>query len=243
MHKRLTKRERRVLRQQGTDLNQVTFNNTLKEIKPLTATQGRAFKAFDSNKHLVLDGLAGTGKSFISLYLALKQVLSGATDYEKVVLIRSVVPTREMGFLPGSMKEKIKVYEAPYEKICSDLFSRGDSYGILKSKNYLEFTSTSFVRGITYDNCIIIVDEIQNLTFHELDSVITRVGEDCKIIFCGDYKQSDLQRESERNGLLDFLSILRKMNMFEYIEFGEQDIVRSRFVREYIIQKAKLGLP
>lgn len=241
MKTRLTKRERRVLKQQGLDLNQLTFNNTLRDIKPLTLSQSRTFKAFDNDKHLILHGLAGTGKSYISLYLALREVLSGASDYEKVVLIRSVVPTREMGFLPGSIKEKIKVYEAPYEKICSDLFSRGDSYSILKSKNYVEFTSTSFIRGLTYDNCIIIVDEIQNMTFHELDSVITRVGESCKIVFCGDYKQSDLQRDNDRHGLLDFMNILRKMDMFEYVEFGEQDIVRSKFVKEYIIQKARLG--
>lgn len=242
LQKRLTKRERRVLKQQGVDLSQQTFSNTLREIKPLTITQARTFKAFDNDKHLVLHGLAGTGKSFISLYLALQEVLSGASDYEKIVVIRSVVPTREMGFLPGSIKEKIKVYEAPYEKICSDLFSRGDSYSILKSKNYLEFTSTSFIRGLTYDDCIIIVDEIQNMTFHELDSIVTRVGENCKIIFCGDYKQSDLQRDNDKHGLLDFIKILRAMDMFEYIEFGEQDIVRSNFVKQYIIQKNRLNL-
>jgi phosphate starvation-inducible PhoH-like protein len=242
MKTRITKKERRVLKQQGVDLDQVTFNNTLKEIKPLTIAQSKTFKAFDNDKHIILHGLAGTGKSYISLYLALKEVLSGTTDYEKVVLVRSVVPTREMGFLPGSIKEKIKVYEAPYEKICSNLFSRGDSYSILKSKNYVEFTSTSFIRGLTYDNCIIVVDEIQNMTFHELDSVITRVGENCKIIFCGDYRQTDLQRNNEKHGLLDFMQILRKMDMFEYIEFGEQDIVRSKFVKEYIIQKARFGI-
>jgi len=243
MQKRLTKKEKRVLRQQGSDPGQQTFNNTLKDIKPLTQTQSRVFKAFDADKHLVLHGLAGTGKSFISLYLALRQILSGATDYEKVVMVRSVVPTREMGFLPGNMKEKIKVYEAPYEKICSDLFSRGDSYSILKSKNYLEFTSTSFIRGITYDNCIIIVDEIQNMLGGEIDSVITRVGENCKIIFCGDYRQSDFQKDNDKRALHDFLKIMKAMdNRFEFVEFGEQDIVRSGLVKEYIITKNRLGI-
>jgi phosphate starvation-inducible protein PhoH len=241
--KRLTKKERRINRPREDVKDSRTFNITLKDIVPLTDMQSQAFNAFDNDKNVVLHGLAGTGKTFIALYLSLRDVLSGAGDYESVILVRSVVPTREMGFLPGNMKEKIKVYEAPYEKICADLFGRGDAYNTLKTKNYLDFISTSFIRGNTYDNCIIIVDEIQNMLGSEIDSIITRVGDNCKIILCGDYRQTDLQKDVEKRGIQEFFKIIRSMqSRFEFIEFGEEDIVRSGLVKDYIIAKNRLGI-
>lgn len=241
MLKRLTKRERRVLKQTNNTTGNGGFNSALKDFSPLTVNQSQVFKYFDSDSHLVLHGLAGTGKSFISLYLALRSVLSGDSDYNKIIIVRSVVPTREMGFLPGNVKEKIKVYEQPYETICTELFDRGDAYSLLKSKNYIEFMSTSFIRGITLDNCIVLVDEVQNMLFGELDSVITRIGKNSKLVLCGDFRQSDLQKDFDRRGLLDILKILKEMDYFKYVEFGEQDIVRSDFVKQYIIQKNRLG--
>lgn len=241
MLKRLTKRERRVLKQTTTNTVNGGFNSSLKDFSPLTINQAQVFKHFDSDSHLVLHGLAGTGKSFISLYLALRSILSGCSDYNKVIIVRSVVPTREMGFLPGNVKEKIKVYEQPYESICTELFDRGDAYTVLKSKNYIDFMSTSFIRGITLDNCIVIVDEVQNMLFGELDSVITRIGKNSKLVLCGDFRQSDLQKDYDRKGLLDILRILKEMDYFKYVEFGEHDIVRSDFVKQYIVQKNRLG--
>jgi phosphate starvation-inducible protein PhoH len=170
------------------------------------------------------------------------EIMNGHTDMNKVVLIRSVVPTRDMGFLPGSVKDKAKVYEAPYQSICNELFGRGDAYEILKGKNTVEFQTTSFVRGITFNNCIVIVDEMQNMTYQELDSVITRIGDNCKIIFCGDFKQTDLLKDSEKNGLLNFMKVLKKMNMFSHIEFTREDIVRSKLVKSYIIAKEELNI-
>ncbi len=207
MLKRLTKRERRVLKQTSNQTTNGGFSTSLKEFSPLTESQKEVFRNFDNDEHLVLHGLAGTGKSFISLYLALRQVLTGSSDFNKIVIVRSVVPTREVGFLPGSVKEKIKVYEQPYETICTELFGRADAYNILKTKNYVEFMSTSFIRGITLDNCIVIVDEVQNMLFGELDSVITRIGKNSKLILCGDFRQSDLQKDIDRKGLLDILKI------------------------------------
>lgn len=241
MLKRLTKRERRVLKQTSNSTTNGGFSTSLKEFSPLTESQKEVFRNFDNDEHLVLHGLAGTGKSFISLYLALRQVLTGSSDFNKIVIVRSVVPTREVGFLPGSVKEKIKVYEQPYETICTELFGRADAYNILKTKNYVEFMSTSFIRGITLDNCIVIVDEVQNMLFGELDSVITRIGKNSKLILCGDFRQSDLQKDIDRKGLLDILKILKAMDYFKYVEFSEKDIVRSDFVKQYIIQKSRLG--
>lgn len=241
MLKRLTKRERRVLKQTSNQTTNGGFSTSLKEFPPLTESQKEVFRNFDNDEHLVLHGLAGTGKSFISLYLALRQVLTGSSDFNKIVIVRSVVPTREVGFLPGSVKEKIKVYEQPYETICTELFGRADAYNILKTKNYVEFMSTSFIRGITLDNCIVIVDEVQNMLFGELDSVITRIGKNSKLILCGDFRQSDLQKDIDRKGLLDILKILKAMDYFKYVEFSERDIVRSDFVKQYIIQKSRLG--
>jgi phosphate starvation-inducible protein PhoH len=239
---RLTRKEKRIQRQQGGREETVQRNNlSLKHFEPLTANQKLTYQNFN-NKNLMLHGMAGTGKSFISLYLSLKEVIKSESIYKKVVIVRSVVPTRDMGFLPGNNKEKAKVYEAPYYAICTELFGRGDAYEILKSRGLVDFISTSFIRGITLNDCIIVFDEIANLTLHELDSIITRVGKNCKIIFSGDFSQSDFTREQDRNGLKDFMRIIERMKSFEFIEFNENDIVRSAMVKEYIISKHRLGI-
>jgi len=224
-------------------VRQEKLNFVLKKIEPLTQNQKLSFEAYKEGKNLLLHGIAGTGKSFISTYLALDELINkNQSLYEKLVIIRSVVPTRDMGFLPGNAKEKSRVYEGPYYAICSELFGRGDAYDYLKNKNLVEFQTTSFIRGLTFNNCIIIVDEMANCTLHELDSVITRIGKNCKVMFCGDFRQSDLVKRHEKDGLLDFLRIIRKMNSFTFVDFDENDIVRSALVRDYIIQKDRLGI-
>jgi hypothetical protein len=241
--RRLTRKEKRVLKQTGINVPTTEkLNFVLKNIEPLTDNQKLSFEAFSQGKNLMLHGIAGTGKSFISMYLGLKTVLAENTNYKRLIIVRSVVPTRDMGFLPGSSKEKTKVYEAPYYAICSELFGRGDSYEYLKQKNVIEFTSTSFIRGITLNDCIIIVDEIANMTGHELDSVVTRIGRNCKIMFCGDFRQSDFTRDQDKNGLLDFTRIIKRMKSFEFIDFKREDIVRSSLVKNYIIEKDNLNL-
>jgi len=205
----------------------------LQEIEPLTQNQ---LIAFDSDKHMMLHGVAGTGKTFISCYLAFDDMVKG--QYEKLILIRSAVPTRDIGFLPGNEKEKSAIYEAPYKDIAVELFQRGDAYEILKTKGIVHFMTTSFIRGVTLRDAVIIVDECQNMTFHELDSIITRVGQNCRVIFCGDFRQSDLNK----NGLKDFVRILKAMESFDLIDFEIKDIVRSDFVKSYITAKTDLGL-
>jgi len=242
---RLTKREKRIARQNGDTQEGLTFktqNFNLKHVNPLTENQRIAFDAFDDGKHLMLHGMAGTGKTFIALSKTIDALMSNKGVQNKIYIVRSVVPTRDMGFLPGNQKEKMKVYEAPYYAICTELFDRSDAYEILKQKNAIEFISTSFIRGITMNNCYVIVDEVNNMTFHELDSVITRVGKGCRVLFCGDFRQSDLTKEQERNGLKDFMKIVGKLNDFVHVDFLEQDIVRSKLVKEYIIARQKLGL-
>ena len=186
----------------------------------------------------MLHGCAGTGKTFISLYLALDDLQK--EEYSRIVLVRSAVPTREMGFLPGTEDEKSKVYEAPYVSIMQELFSRGDNpYGQLKQKGVINFLTTSYIRGTTFNDSVIIVDECQNMTFHELDSIITRVGKNCRIIFCGDFFQSDLKSSS---GLKDFMMIIKSMNEFYFIGFGIPYIVRSDFVKSYLTEKYTKGI-
>lgn len=240
--KKLTRKEKRLLRQKQNGTNSEKLNFQLKAIEPLTKHQKESFEAYEAGKNLMLHGIAGTGKSFISMYLALNQILGEESPYKKVIIVRSVVPTRDMGFLPGNSKEKARVYEAPYYAICTELFGRGDAYDYLKQKNLIEFISTSFIRGITLNNCIIIVDEIANMTLHELDSVITRVGKNCKIMFSGDFRQSDFTKDHERNGLPQFMRIVERMKSFAFIDFDENDIVRSSMVKDYIIWKDRLGI-
>lgn len=217
----------------------------LKKIDPLTRNQSTTFDSFrGSNKHILLHGLAGTGKSFLALGLALEEVLTDDSDYDKVLIIRSIVASRDPGFLPGSMKEKQRQYEMPYQTICTKLFGRGDAYDILTKRGKLEFTTTSFLRGETFENTIVIVDEIQNMTFHELDTIITRIGENCRILLCGDYIQSDLDRmekDKDRSGIQKFIRVVDNMKSFDHIEFGIDDIVRSKVVKEYILAKKFLG--
>ena len=175
-------------------------------IKPITEHQQETFSAWKSGDNLVLNGSAGTGKTFMSLYLGLNEVF-GRTDYKKLVIIRSVVPTRDLGFLPGTVEEKLSAFETPYQQMCTELFNDKNSYETLKTKHQIEFLSTSYIRGTTFNNSILIIDECQNLTFHELDSIITRVGNNCRIIFCGDYYQSDFKQLKDKAGIIEFINI------------------------------------
>ena len=219
----------------------------LKTIEPLTPMQERAFNSYAEGKNLILHGAAGTGKTFISLYLALREVLEPSNNYEKVYMVRSLVPTREIGFLPGDHEDKSNLYQIPYKNMVKYMFEMPDDsafemlYDNLRSQETVSFWSTSFIRGVTMDNCIVIVDEFSNLNFHELDSMITRVGDNCKIIFSGDYTQSDLVKSNEKNGVLDFMKIIQTMQSFDVVEFGIEDIVRSGLVREYLVSKINLG--
>ena len=214
----------------------------LRHIKPLTVNQQRTFESYKNGYNLMLHGYAGTGKTFCALYLALDELLTGNSNYDKIVLIRSVVPSRDIGFLPGSIKDKIAVYEEPYKEICDDLFGRGDGFNILKMKGLVQFTTTSFLRGMTFNNAIVIVDETNNMTFQEIDTVMTRLGNESRVIFCGDYRQSDLTKPHERTGIREFMAITKRINTFKHVEFEKEDIVRSGIVRDYIINKTELGL-
>ena len=232
----------------STKKNKEINQSSLVTIKPITENQKIVFDSFKNAKNQFLFGAAGTGKTFSALYLAMQAVMDLKTNYEKVILVRSLIPTREIGFLPGDEEDKAALYQIPYQNMVQFMFEQPNEqsfnnlYDRLKGQGTLYFLSTSFLRGLTFDNAIIIVDECQNLNFHELDTIITRVGQDSKIMFCGDFDQSDLQRTNEKNGLHSFLRILEQMDEFNCTEFTVGDIVRSGFVRSYLINKIKLGI-
>ena len=219
----------------------------LVDIDPLTDNQRKLFNSYQQDKHIVAYGCAGTGKTFITLYNALLDVLNDNTPYERIYLVRSLVSTREIGFLPGTYEDKSDIYQIPYKNMVKYMFQMPTDadfemlYANLKAQETIKFWSTSFLRGTTLDNAIVIVDEFQNLNFHELDSIITRVGENTRICFCGDAMQSDLLKTNERNGIIDFMRILRAMPSFDLIEFGIDDIVRSGLVKEYLVAKQDAG--
>ena len=220
----------------------------MRDIEPLTDNQKALFEAYAKDQNLVAYGVAGTGKTFITLYNALRDVLDPSTPYEKVYIVRSLVATREIGFLPGDHDDKSYLYQIPYKHMVKYMFempSEADFnmlYGNLKAQDTIDFWSTSFIRGTTFDKTIVIVDEFQNLNYHELDSIMTRVGAQSKIMFCGDASQSALIKTNERNGIIDFMQILRIMSSVDVIEFGVEDIVRSGLVKEYILAKLEIGL-
>ena len=214
----------------------------LETYDPITANQKVAYEAWDDGDHLALVGSAGTGKTFIAMYLGLEAVLEKKTPYDSITIFRSVVPTRDMGYLPGSLEEKQEVFETPYKNIAMELIGGDQPYKRLVQNHMVKFLTTSYIRGMTIDNSIVIVDECQNLSFHELDSVITRIGNNCRIIFCGDYHQSDFTSESEKDGVIKFMRVVEHLKNFSVITFNWDDIVRSDFVRDYIMAKEMLGI-
>lgn len=245
---RFSRKDKRKLRQDGVLDENANFNTNnigiRNDIAPMTNAQRDAFDAWDGGHNLMLHGIAGTGKTFLALYFALKAVWDPKSPYRKVFIIRSTVSTRDQGFQPGTRAQKEAVYEEPYPPIATTIFGRGDAYQLLKQKQMVEFRSTSFLRGATFDDCIIVVDEMQNMSDGELHTIMTRVGQNCKIIFAGDIKQDDLtsKRYNEESGIRNFMRIIASMNEFEFVEFFAADIVRSDLVKSYIIQRDKLGL-
>ena len=248
-------------RKRNTTSNPVPSNMTAKQIRrkkpidksymvpinPLTPNQETVFDQYAEGQNLLLHGAAGTGKTFITLYLALQEVLDENTPYDKIYIVRSLVPTREIGFLPGDHEDKSALYQIPYKNMVRYMFSMPDDnsfdmlYDNLRAQETISFWSTSFIRGVTLDNAIVIVDEFSNLNFHELDSMITRIGEDAKIMLCGDITQTDLVKENEKTGIADFIRILQNMREFSCIEFGIEDIVRSGLVKSYLLTKYNMG--
>lgn len=250
MHQvRLTKREKRIQRQnrrkeqktQSQHETNTRLNFSLKEVVPLTKNQSRFFDLYDDGYELIfLKGSAGTGKSYIAVYKALEEILETDSTYKKVVIIRSAVQSREIGHMPGSAKEKVKLFELPYMQICSDLFDGKDPYNLLCSRGVIEFTTTSFIRGLTFNDSIIIVDETQNMTFPEISTVMSRVGDNSRIIFCGDFRQNDLyRRDRDQSGLPKFLRVISKMQSSATVDFTTADVVRSGIVKEFLIALEK----
>lgn len=211
-------------------------------VEPMTPNQKVAFEHWKSGDNLAMVGTAGTGKTFLGMYLALEEVMDRSTPFETLHIIRSVVPTREVGYLPGSLEDKLQAFTGPYRSNATNLFDDERAYDKLVHNKIVTFSSTSYLRGITFDNSIILVDEMQNLNFHELDSIITRVGYGTKIIFSGDYYQSDFKNANEKQGIKKFLSILENMRHFSTVHFTWEDIVRSDFVRDYIMTKEWMGI-
>lgn len=242
---RLTKKQKRTMRQQGIIDQEGKLRERVFKVNPeiaaLTAGQSAAWEAWQEEYNLILHGSAGTGKSFLGMYFAFYDLLDKSSPRKKVYVIRSTVSTRDQGFQPGNKNEKEAVYETPYPSICNQIFGRGDAYTILKQKNMVEFTSTSFLRSVTLDDAYIVVDEAQNMNYGELSTVITRAGENTKFVFCGDTHQNDLtHKKSDQSGLIPFMKIVENMNSFDIIEFNEDDIVRSGLVKEFIVTENKL---
>jgi predicted ribonuclease YlaK len=244
--KRLSRKQRRMIEHGDLEESEVLKEKIFKirTVRPITENQKQAFEDFYDEQNLLLTGSAGTGKTFIACYLGLNEVLQRTEVYESLTIVRSVVPTRDMGFIPGKIHEKQQVYEMPYVSIFQEMSMENDkgSYGKLKNDGLINFISTSFIRGHTLRNTIVVVDEIQNMNFNELWTVITRIGKNCKIIFCGDIKQNDLYNQREQSGFDKFFKIINSMDSFSTTEFNTKDIVRSDVVKEFIITAEKLNI-
>ena len=227
---------------------QLISHDQLVEMKGVTKNQLEVFKQYAEGKNLFLYGPAGTGKTFVVLYNAIKEVLDPKTNYNCIYIVRSLMPTRSLAFMPGDEQDKSSLYQVPYDNMLQLMFKLSSKeqfdmmYEELKKQENVAFLSTSFLRGITLDNAIVLVDECQNLNFHELDTIMTRVGQESKIMFSGDFDQTDLREDDEKAGLGQFIKIINEMKEFYSCEFDIGDIVRSGLVRSYIIQKYNTGL-
>ena len=229
------------INQRRTPTNHLKLRlDDLKTFDPLTENQKIFFDAYKRGDYFVaLHGVAGTGKTFIALYKAIEEVLDKNNPFNKIIVVRSAVQSREIGHLPGDVAEKMEIYQQPYRQICETLFGRRDSWDRLEEQGFIQFISTSFIRGMSFDDAIIIVDEMQNMNFEEIDTVMTRVGYRSKIIWCGDYRQTDLRKNNDKSGLLKFFDIAQHMGAFTRVEFTVDDIVRSSLVKDYILAKLK----
>lgn len=213
----------------------------LRHIKPLTPNQELMFRDFIEGKHICAHGSAGTGKTFVAIYLALNEMLA-AQKVDKIIIVRSAVPTRDMGFMPGTLEEKEMFFELPYSEMFATLLGRKNSYQDMKDAGCVRFSTTSYVRGLTWDDAVVIVDEGQNMTFHEINSIVTRLGQNSKLIFVGDLPQTDLRKKYEQTGMDKFVKVAQKMPTFSVIHFTHHDIVRSEFVKSWIIACEENGV-
>jgi phosphate starvation-inducible protein PhoH len=220
----------------------LNYKDKIKDVQPKTKNQEQLFHSFFNEKHILLHGCAGTGKSYCALFLALKDLFDGY--YDRIIILRSIVPTRDVGFLPGTLQEKIAMYEEPYAEIIDDILGRKGAYDELKRDEVLNFKSTSFLRGLTWTNSLVIADEIQNYTWHEICSLITRIGDNSRLMLLGDRDQNDLSqlRKSEQSGLENAIKVCYNVKSFDVVEFGVQDILRSKIVKEFLSAKKRLGL-
>jgi phosphate starvation-inducible protein PhoH len=215
----------------------------LKTIFPLTDNQKFAFQEFAQGQHIVLTGYPGVGKSYLSLFLALKDILTSGNGYNKIIIVRSARATVQLGHLPGDLDLKLQIFEQPYKDIVNSLVNISDAYEQLKNNGLIEFHSTSYLRSLTWDNYVVIFDEASSATMHEIDSVITRCGNNTRYIICGDHNgQCDITSKHEKSGYSEFLQIIDQIPEFSTISFNEEDIVRSEMVKKWIIAKNKLGI-
>ena len=245
---KLTRRQRKLAEKGEQKLQRVP---TLKQqhfdlmyVEPKTLNQEKVFGDYKEGYDLFLHGAPGTGKTFLSMYLALNEIMDFKTEKKRLVIIRSAQPSKQIGFLPGSEKEKLAVYERPYRTAAEKLFGRGDAYDILVQKGLIHFESTSFLRGNEFEDAIVLLEETQNMTYGEIKTCMSRIGDNCRVIINGDGKQDDLTsaRYNEESGLATLKKVLEKMGCVAYTEFGIQDIVRSGFVRSFIEAEYELGL-
>ncbi len=207
----------------------------IRSFRALTQSQAEGLRGWAEGDNVAFLGTAGTGKTLLASYCASSAVFNPDTEQDHIVIVRSAVQSRDLGFLPGTLIEKLAEYEQPYRDAFKDLFGRDATYDDMKAAKRITFLSTSFLRGVTFDNAVIILEEAQNMTFREIYTVMTRVGHRSRVIVTGDTRQCDFgERSRETSGLHKFGRIAKELGNFAVVEFNRHDIVRSGFVKSWI---------
>lgn len=200
-----------------------------KEVKPLNFIQGEYLEAIRSCQVIFGVGPAGTGKTFVAASYAAGQLFHRKID--KIILTRPNVETgRGLGFLPGELDEKYAPYLEPFQQVFKRSLGDGFYEYAIKAKS-IDPKPLGFMRGASFDNAIVLVDEVQNMTKTEFKMLLTRIGHNCKVILSGDPDQVDIGD----SGLEDAIDRLHDKPGIEVIDFLPEDIVRSSMCKQIIM--------
>ncbi|WP_321393311.1 PhoH family protein [Emcibacter sp.] len=211
--------------------NEIVIRTRKTVLSPRSPNQAKYIEALREREMVFGLGPAGTGKTFLAVAMAVSHLLEGRV--EKIILSRPAVEAGEkLGFLPGDMREKVDPYLTPLFDALGQMISREQTERRIE-RGDIEIAPLAFMRGRTLSNAFVILDEAQNTTSMQMKMFLTRFGENCRMVVCGDPSQVDLPNGS-RSGLVDALDTLRHIHDIAFVNFTSADVVRHQLVGKIV---------